>query len=674
MYLGLVYSVFYLWFEAFPLVFNEIYHMNLGVGSLPFLGFVVSGSATYIAYCLYLKYYLHPRLDKNPDLPPEIRLYIGLIASIFIPVSLLIFGWASRPSVHWIAPVIAAALYQPGIFLTFQSILIYLSNSYKKYTGSILAGNDLFRSTMASVFPLFGAPFFKNLALGPGSSLLAGISILLIVVLYSLIRFGGKLHPETMLEESTALPEDWFLESWHEMLAALEDANPAPEGDRPGSMTAPGPVEKGNRKDGEPTPLESVDFAGGSIVLEYLEKVLKDNDEYRALQSLLDLFHILSLRSDITLRFRSSILKAMLRLSETSSKYPALLAVGDVQKASDEPLDSGGFCDIYQGLLGSKLSACCLPSLSSALICLISPWVEKGSLHHFLRESRSNGSAVDHKTLIWDIANGLSYLHGRKIVHADLKSDNILLTSHGRACLADFGLSELTDSQVLALSSVRTSPAKGTLRYWAPEIILDRAPYTYQSDVYAFALVCYEVYSSLRPFHGVPDSAVIIEIHHRRRPSRPVNMKLSNEIWSFIESCWDDEPSCRPRSPQLLDALKSAFGGIEGSPAPNWDQLEGRILSRLNRRDFDWTAVKQYLSESASRIRRRQARACINFADGNVVLDLIENILKNDGKYMALFEIDETLAPPSHLFQIVRHRYLMLTIRTDAFFSLLSGD
>ncbi|KAI3611499.1 protein kinase [Moniliophthora roreri] len=253
---------------------------------------------------------------------------------------------------------------------------------------------------------------------------------------------------------------------------------------------------------------------------------------------------------------------------------------------------------------------------------------------------------------IWDIANGLSYLHGRKIVHADLKSDNILLTSHGRACLADFGLSELTDSQVLALSSVRTSPAKGTLRYWAPEIILDRAPYTYQSDVYAFALVCYEVYSSLRPFHGVPDSAVIIEIHHRRRPSRPVNMKLSNEIWSFIESCWDDEPSCRPRSPQLLDALKSAFGGIEGSPAPNWDQLEGRILSRLNRRDFDWTAVKQYLSESASRIRRRQARACINFADGNVVLDLIENILKNDGKYMALFEIDETLAPPSHLFQI----------------------
>ena len=44
-----------------------------------------------------------------------------------------------------IAPVIAAALYLPGIFLSFQSILMYLALSYPNYQGSILAGNDLFR-------------------------------------------------------------------------------------------------------------------------------------------------------------------------------------------------------------------------------------------------------------------------------------------------------------------------------------------------------------------------------------------------------------------------------------------------------------------------------------------------------------------------------------------------
>ena len=109
-------------FEAFPLVFNEIYHMNLGVGSLPFLSFIVSASITYTAYCLYceyqtvliedkqidrtiaVKYHLEPRSDRDPDMAAEARLEIGLIASIFIPISLLIFGWTSRESVHWWVP------------------------------------------------------------------------------------------------------------------------------------------------------------------------------------------------------------------------------------------------------------------------------------------------------------------------------------------------------------------------------------------------------------------------------------------------------------------------------------------------------------------------------------------------------------------------------------------
>ncbi|KAF9267172.1 MFS general substrate transporter [Marasmius fiardii PR-910] len=201
-YIGLVYSVFYLWFEAFPLVFNEIYHMNLGVGSLPFVAFIVSGAFAYTGYCLYLRYHFQPRLDKNPDLAVEARLEFGLMASIFIPISLFMFGWTSRESVHWIAPVIAAALYLPGIFLTFQSVLVYLSVTYSKYTGSILASNDLFRSTMASVFPLFGSVFFRNLGLGPGCSLLAGISILLMVIYYTLIRYGHILRSRSRYANS----------------------------------------------------------------------------------------------------------------------------------------------------------------------------------------------------------------------------------------------------------------------------------------------------------------------------------------------------------------------------------------------------------------------------------------------------------------------------------------
>jgi DHA1 family multidrug resistance protein-like MFS transporter len=105
-------------------------------------------------YCFYQKYHIEPRYVKaRGNVAPEIRLEIGLIGSIFIPTSVLIFGFTSKASIHWIVPVIGAALYLPGVFLNFQSILMYITMAYPAHSASVLAGNDLFRSAMASVFP-----------------------------------------------------------------------------------------------------------------------------------------------------------------------------------------------------------------------------------------------------------------------------------------------------------------------------------------------------------------------------------------------------------------------------------------------------------------------------------------------------------------------------------------
>lgn len=125
---------------------------------------------------------------------PEEYLRLAVIAGVFIPISLFMFGWTARRSVHWIAPIIGAGLYMPGIFLLFQSALVYLPVSYPAYVASILAGNDFFRSSVAAAFPLFGRPFFINLGIGGGSSLLAGLSIVMIPALALLVKYGGKLR------------------------------------------------------------------------------------------------------------------------------------------------------------------------------------------------------------------------------------------------------------------------------------------------------------------------------------------------------------------------------------------------------------------------------------------------------------------------------------------------
>ncbi|GAA5828425.1 hypothetical protein JCM11251_006242 [Rhodosporidiobolus azoricus] len=192
-YIGLVYAVFYLWFEAFPIVFTEIHGFNLGLSGLPYLGFVVSAGITFTFYVLYQRYHMLGRMMRG-DTAPEVRLELGIMAAPFIPVALFIFGWTAREDVHWFWPIFGAALYIPGIFLAFQSILMYISMSYPRYAASLLAGNDFFRSVFASVFPLFGAKMYRAMGVGPGSSMLAGVSILMIPLLWAIMHYGARLR------------------------------------------------------------------------------------------------------------------------------------------------------------------------------------------------------------------------------------------------------------------------------------------------------------------------------------------------------------------------------------------------------------------------------------------------------------------------------------------------
>ncbi|KAL0564517.1 hypothetical protein V5O48_017526 [Marasmius crinis-equi] len=77
--------------------------------------------------------------------------------------------------------------------------------------------------------------------------------------------------------------------------------------------------------------------------------------------------------------------------------------------------------------------------------------MEKGDLRHYLKEKARKD--VDHQSLAFDVAAGLSYLHSRKIVHGDLKGVDILMTPDERACIGDFGLSRVADSHALRLST-----------------------------------------------------------------------------------------------------------------------------------------------------------------------------------------------------------------------------
>jgi len=211
------------------------------------------------------------------------------------------------------------------------------------------------------------------------------------------------------------------------------------------------------------------------------------------------------------------------------------------------------------------------PENDSSRLGLVSPWMQNGNLREFLR--RVSGENKLRLSLMLDVADGLDYLHSiqPRIIHGDLKAVNVLVTDEHRACLADFGLSTASDSQVLNLSSVSTKHAGGTLRWTSPELLEGVQPInTSSSDIYSFACVSYEIFSGLIPLHEIHDHAVIFQVIRGRRPSRPSicepweiaceDLGLDDETWAIIEDCWKTEPANRPVAKEVGAFLCSKLG------------------------------------------------------------------------------------------------------------------
>ncbi|KAK9244238.1 major facilitator superfamily domain-containing protein [Lipomyces tetrasporus] len=196
-YTALIYAVMYSWFEAFPLVFVGIHHFNLIQTGLSYFGIMIGATVAAIAFCSAMYFYLAPRLQRGA--PPETIFRIALFAAPILPISLLLFGWSSTASVHWIVPIIASGLFLLGGYTVFQVVFNYLGMSYPRFLASVFAGNDLFRSCFAAAFPLFAKAMFVNLGgerfpVAWGSTLLAGIALLMVLIPVVLLVLGHRLR------------------------------------------------------------------------------------------------------------------------------------------------------------------------------------------------------------------------------------------------------------------------------------------------------------------------------------------------------------------------------------------------------------------------------------------------------------------------------------------------
>lgn len=198
-YIGLVYSVMYLWFEAFPIVFVEVKGFTLIEMGVTYMCILVGIGIAALIYIPVIYQLFTKKMLNNQEVSPEVFIPTAIFGSVLMPIGIFIFGWTAAKDLHWIGPLIGAAIFAAGAFLIFQSLFNYLSMSFWRYLASVFAGNDLFRSIMAGAFPLFGRPLFLNLkterfAVGWGSSILGFISVAMISIPVLFLLNGPKLR------------------------------------------------------------------------------------------------------------------------------------------------------------------------------------------------------------------------------------------------------------------------------------------------------------------------------------------------------------------------------------------------------------------------------------------------------------------------------------------------
>ena len=168
-------------------------------------------------------------------------------------------------------------------------------------------------------------------------------------------------------------------------------------------------------------------------------------------------------------------------------------------------------------------------------IYIIIEYINGGSLEDLLMKNINQQKRIDEKTL-WDLLiqslSGLLYLHEkRKIIHRDIKPDNLLLDSEGHLKISDFGVSAIKSDEVDDLLKCHGTVA-GPIQFMAPEMCLGDA-YDFKSDIYMLGLTFWFMASNNLPERKLSLGPLIIPI---KNPNAKLPDCYSEMLKGFINS------------------------------------------------------------------------------------------------------------------------------------------
>ncbi|KAJ8267161.1 hypothetical protein GJAV_G00139240 [Gymnothorax javanicus] len=182
---------------------------------------------------------------------------------------------------------------------------------------------------------------------------------------------------------------------------------------------------------------------------------------------------------------------------------------------------------------------------------LVMEFCGAGSVTDLVKNTKGNSLKEDWIAYICrEILRGLSHLHAHKVIHRDIKGQNVLLTENAEVKLVDFGVSAQLDRTV-----GRRNTFIGTPYWMAPEVIAcDENPdstYDFRSDIWSLGITAMEMAEGAPPLCDMHPMRALFLIP-RNPPPKLKSKKWSKKFIDFIEGCLVKTYPSRPSTEQLL--------------------------------------------------------------------------------------------------------------------------
>nr|KAG5702262.1 hypothetical protein BaRGS_030617 [Batillaria attramentaria] len=255
--------------------------------------------------------------------------------------------------------------------------------------------------------------------------------------------------------------------------------------------------------------------------------------------------------------------------------------------------------DHVLGLLG-------LSEGDRGLPLVVLPFMPRGDLLTYVKDENMEMTVGDVLRFCTDIASGMEYLAGQKLVHRDLAARNCMLDDDLRVKVADFGLCRDVYEKGYYHSD---NKKKLPIRWMAIESI-EKGTYSSKSDVWSLGVVVWELTTrGITPYPGVEGWDILRYLLAGRRLDQP--LLCPDPLYALMERCWDEKPIKRPPFHELKQNLESFTKALETPAATNALCLDTKIVIPRCHRFRDDAAVMEKVLMGMRKLEMKQAAASL---------------------------------------------------------------